>query len=300
MIVFGSVWKSLKLDTLVVQSYAPGHSRFNPIERTWSLLTKLVVGVILPVEIEELDFVTPKPNENEKWDKVMDNAINSLSKFWHGRKYDGFPITVSPFFSNDEAIENLNYVHDNITDFNQLAGKQNNDSNPAFNDLKSLYQFLVRHLNRKAYQLEFIRCEDAGCSHCSTLPTRENEFLQVIRNFGGSLPTPTKSDFVKGHFQSLQDMLLRNTCSTTQVQRDIRSSTSHGICPYTNVCNYAFFSDADKKRHYLLMDHDQKKEPIKKDLDCSLSSNKQKKRKNLSSNENKKGTKKRSKRGGKK
>ena len=60
LMVFGSLWQSLRLDSFTIQSYAPGHSRFNPIERSWSILTKLIVGVVLPVEVEELDFVVPK------------------------------------------------------------------------------------------------------------------------------------------------------------------------------------------------------------------------------------------------
>ena len=39
----GYLWMNLKLDTLVVQCYAPGHSRFNPIERTWSYLTNQII-----------------------------------------------------------------------------------------------------------------------------------------------------------------------------------------------------------------------------------------------------------------
>ena len=112
----------------------------------------------------------------------------------------------------------------------------------------------TKHSNRKAYQLELIRCDDnPTCSHCTSLPTRDNPFLRLIKNFGGSVPTPIKNDFVKGHFQSLEDMLLRSTSSITK----IKSSTGHRICPYAG-CNYAFFSETDKKRHFFLMNHAEK------------------------------------------
>ena len=42
----GYLWKNLKLDSLVIQCYAPGHSRFNPIERSWSFLTKKIIRVV--------------------------------------------------------------------------------------------------------------------------------------------------------------------------------------------------------------------------------------------------------------
>ena len=270
-IIYGSLWQCLRLDTLVIQSYAPGHSRFNPIERTWSLLSKLIVGVILPVEIEELDFQTPKPNENEKWNKVMDNAIECLRKFWHGKKYDGFPINIHSFTSRNAAIASLKLIHDTLTGFNEVAGagRKKLRANNEYRKLIDQYQFYVKHANRKAYQLEFIRCDDnPTCSHCTSLPTRDNPFLRLIKNFGGSLPTPIKSDFVKGHFQSLEDMLIRNTSSITKIKRDVRSSTGHGICPYAG-CNYAFFSDADKKRHFFLMNHAEK-DALRRNVGCLL------------------------------
>ena len=80
---FGFLWEFLKLDTLTIQCYAPGHSRFNPIERSWSLLTKLIVGVILPVEIPELDYIIPKDNDDEKWGIILDKAVEECGKFWH-------------------------------------------------------------------------------------------------------------------------------------------------------------------------------------------------------------------------
>lgn len=39
----GILWKNLMLDTMIVQCYAPQHSRFNPIERCWSFLTQKIM-----------------------------------------------------------------------------------------------------------------------------------------------------------------------------------------------------------------------------------------------------------------
>lgn len=38
--VFGKLWTRLKLDALILVRYAPGHSKYNPIERRWAPLTK--------------------------------------------------------------------------------------------------------------------------------------------------------------------------------------------------------------------------------------------------------------------
>jgi len=47
----GMLWKELQLDTLTVQCYAPGMSRFNPIERLWSFLNAKIVTVTLPDDL---------------------------------------------------------------------------------------------------------------------------------------------------------------------------------------------------------------------------------------------------------
>ena len=49
----GFLWLKAELDVLVIQCYAPGHSRYNPIERTWSFLTAKIAGVILPDDIND-------------------------------------------------------------------------------------------------------------------------------------------------------------------------------------------------------------------------------------------------------
>ena len=61
LITLGMLWKDLGLDCLVVQCYAPGHSRFNPIERTWSFDEQNLHCYTLPDEIDG-----KKPSENDE------------------------------------------------------------------------------------------------------------------------------------------------------------------------------------------------------------------------------------------
>ena len=44
---FGRLWEDLNLEALYLIKYAPASSRFNPIERAWSSMTKLLSNVIL-------------------------------------------------------------------------------------------------------------------------------------------------------------------------------------------------------------------------------------------------------------
>ena len=58
LINYGRLWKRLKLDVLVLTCYAPGHSRFNPIEHCWAPLSKKLTGVTLPISLCE-DIPSP-------------------------------------------------------------------------------------------------------------------------------------------------------------------------------------------------------------------------------------------------
>ncbi|XP_057291292.1 uncharacterized protein LOC130613938 isoform X3 [Hydractinia symbiolongicarpus] len=247
----GYLWLNLRLDCLIVQCYAPGHSRFNPIERCWSFLTQQLVGVTLPVEV---DGKTPNPNDSEKWLNVLDNAATVCSKFWNNKIYDGFPIKVETFLSTNPLLKDIKCAHDTIKRF-CVASRKSIKSSVEFTELQQKYRFFVKHCTRKAYQIEFVRCTSTDCDHCSSLPLRKNQFLDVIREFGGTCPTPQHSDFFAGHYKTLiemvQSQLCRNISSASRIMPCL--TTKYDVC--NHGCRYAFFSEADKTRHMRLMDH---------------------------------------------
>ncbi len=101
---FGMIWQKLRLDCHILCCYAPEHSRFNPIKRSWAALTKWMTGVTLPHSIKENDFEEPKENEHEKWEVVLNNAMEQCARFWNGRRFDGFGVKVKNLLSNDPRI----------------------------------------------------------------------------------------------------------------------------------------------------------------------------------------------------
>ncbi len=84
LIAFGMLWSPLRLDVVVLCCYAPGHSWFNPIERSWATLTKWLVGVVLPHAIKQLNYEIPKPEEEGKWAKILENAVENTILGWKG------------------------------------------------------------------------------------------------------------------------------------------------------------------------------------------------------------------------
>ena len=243
----GYLWMNTKLDTLVVQCYAPGHSRFNPIERSWSFLTNKIIGVTLP---DNIDGKIPKPADADSWMKVLDNATVLCSKFWDKKVYAGYPISVETFLSDNPLVPAIKITHQLLKDFCNASAKKVKET-PDFLKLQSVYTFFVRHANRKAYQLEFIRCKRNECSHCSTLPCRTNRFLELIDKFGGSCPSPEQDKFQEGHYKTFIEMLQTNFYIKSE--KVISNPTSFGLCNLG--CSYAFFSKADRDRHMRLMKH---------------------------------------------
>ena len=245
----GYLWKNLELDVLVIQCYAPGHSRFNPIERSWSALTKWLVGVILPVEV---DGAVPKENETDKWLEALDFAASSCAKFWQNKICGGFPVVAQTFLSNNPLVSEIKNTHKTLHEFTNASKTKINES-PNFMTLQKDYQFLVKHCNRKLYQLEFVRCREDDCSHCLKLPKRNNEFLDLIYKFGGSCPVPEKSLFSPDHFTTFLERLTSIYNHKMEPHKVIKSNEEVEACEYG--CSYLFFSEADRKRHYILMNH---------------------------------------------
>ena len=207
----GYLWKNSSLDVLILQCYAPGHSRFNPIERSWSQLTKWLVGVILPVDI---DGEVPKENDDAKWNQVLDRAAVLCSKFWHGKFYAGFRLTVNTFLSDNRLVGQLKSTHKLLHTFANASAKKIKENTDML-ELQSMYQFFVRHCNRKAYQIEFVRCKGISCTHCSNLPVRQNRLLDMIDEFGGSCPSPEKNNFYPGHYNTFLEMLQTQHCKSS-------------------------------------------------------------------------------------
>lgn len=109
---------------LIIQCYAPGHSRFISIEPSWSYQTKWLVEVILPVEILELEFTIPKEKENEKWNTVLDNAVKDCTKFWKGKNCEDFPVTATPFLSSDDRVGRFKMNHKILNSVSNSCNKK--------------------------------------------------------------------------------------------------------------------------------------------------------------------------------
>lgn len=260
LINYGRLWRNLKLDVLVFTCYAPGQSRFNPIEHCWSPLSKLLTGVTMPIRLSENvsspweDNSLSKEEQLKQKGEVLNHAIDSCKKYWHNKRYDSFPINVVSVPC--EGFSLLERGHELVKSLSSASARKLQESE-ELSDIKKEYQFLVNHCCRKTYQLQFARCKQDSCEHCHSTPIRAEKFLSILQKNDAVLPTPSLSVVHKGHYDTMLEQLSALKCGRKSLGIDKGLPSLNGksapLCPFG--CRYVFSSQADAERHCRLMDH---------------------------------------------
>ena len=262
LINYGRLWKNLKIDVLVLTCYAPGHSRFNPIEHCWAPISKKLTGATLPISVSE-DVPSPWEDNTlleeeiiKNKGEVLDHAIDTCKKYWHNKRYDSFPIKV--FSVPSKGSTPLERVHKLVKSFSSASTRKIRESE-ELSEIKEEYQFLVSHCCRKSYQLQFSRCNQDSCEHCGTTPIRAERFLSILRKSDEALPTPSLSAIHRGHYDTMLQQLSALELGKKSLGIDQGLPSLNGksapLCPFG--CRYVFSSKTDAMRHCRLMNHTQ-------------------------------------------
>ena len=250
VINLGRLWHDLNLDVLINVFYAACDSKMNPIERGWSYVTSLLVGVMLQLEL--------LGNTEQLTDQQIFDAVEECAKYIRGAKYGGFSITPHcDLYDGKEEKE----VHENLKDaLNKVTKKK--ISSGDLKEFLTEYRFLMSHCVKRKYYLQFKKCTSLACHHCSTHPVRAKEFFNEITNLGGSIPPLMKSLVYEGSYASLQEL---RTEYRYQPLYNLKNQPSYkkGLTCQQG-CNIVFFSAGEKPRHYLLMGHADEKQKKKK------------------------------------
>ena len=256
---FGRLWRDLNLDILILTACAPGHSRLNPIERSWAPLSKWLTGVTLPIALEGkaspwVEFAGLSDDEIRKRKaEVLDEACSKCSKYWEGKTIDSFPVRVKCIKSLGEGQSNDHEVLKTMA--NSSAQKLRND--PELAICRSEYQFFVRHLMRKTYHIEFVKCTRLDCNHCSKLGIQAVNFFGFLQKHGGMVPTPKPSKVYSGHYDTLLHTAKMHPSLDFEEYLPSLKGKRQDSCRESS-CRYIFNSKADEKRHNLLMNHKKK------------------------------------------
>ena len=250
VINYGRLWRDNNLDLLILSSYAPKHSRYNPIEHAWSPLTKWLAGVTIPITLEgesipPFNQNIPQEEKEQKTKKVFQNAINTCAKFWRGRTFNNFPIHVKEI--DIDSFYTVHKDHDILKQFTNCSKKKAVED---FGGLLSEYTFFIKHLVRKHYQYQFLKCTDTECMHCRNLPIKAKKTVEYIQRCGGTLPSPIRDDLYQGHYKTFLQMF--NSNEKIDLDQNIPSlGKTPSQC--TSGCMYVFLSEADRKRHNRLI-----------------------------------------------
>ena len=235
-LAMGRLWKDLKLDYLLLVSYAPGDSKFNPIEHAWAPITIWWSGLVLPA---------PADQETET---VMDNAMQTLQASLRAKKYDGFGITTTyvPCNTSQDNICREEAAIDQLSNGSLKAIK----ADTKLQDLKKEYQLYNCHAVSRTYALEYRRCQSADCQHCTSFkPTATNALALLHKTH--HLFTPVLCEEHPEHYSTFMD-LVGNAMTNKQLLRPDEGIPSKGNntawCTCAG-CNKVFQSHADVQRH---------------------------------------------------
>lgn len=108
LIYFGRSRRDLNLDIFILTSYAQGHTRHNPIERSWAPLSKWLTSVTHPIALEEktspwVDFAGLNENKICNWKAEVVHEACCKCRYWDGKKIDCSPVRVTCFASQSQG-----------------------------------------------------------------------------------------------------------------------------------------------------------------------------------------------------
>ena len=186
--------------------YAPGLSRFNPVERKWSHMTKMLANIILRPETEEVEeeadkekVVDPviRPSQNIDKDKVK-QSLNIVQNVLKDFTYDGYPWKF-PIINPDSTeveIDGAMHKNDYYTDLDQVNEVyQGAKSKAALEKMGEKEQeilkeakFFAAHCERRRHMMVFSRCQENKCKKCKSYYNR----YSIPKKFWKVLDLPSR------------------------------------------------------------------------------------------------------------
>ena len=238
----GQLWKDLNLDQLILCSYAPRSSRYNPIEMAWGTLSQSLAQITLCADHNKYDF----KNKEEDLLMMLNQAQSELKNIWSKITYAKKKVICYDVKPKSEEIPYNDYAE--IKDYFQKNKKSGNSES-----YQSTAEFFITHCKKKKYYLHFSKCLDPNCNYCSNHPIKNQAALNCLKFLDSQLPVPLLlEEFYAGkHFPSFLDIMNNESLQSKYLdlmKKDIKEQKeSEKIC---QRCNWYFESNSDSKRHY--------------------------------------------------
>ena len=147
-----------------------------------------------------------------KTQQVFDNAIDLLNGYWN-TSIDGFKVFSQGVKTSSNPTPYSDFA--SVNKYTEKSLKQVSSSLAISNIYKEL-KFFLKHCIKCHNMLEFIKCTDEKCAHCSSHPIRAAQMIAFIRSTGGRCITPTVSDVHTGHYKTF----LESASAVTDLKRE--------------------------------------------------------------------------------
>ena len=198
-------------DMMLIRRPAPNMSRFNPIERLWSYVNNVLVGLMLPHR---------EPDEND--DDLEDRSIQRLNSAMEGAKYNGHPITCVAVPCNDSKVEIGGEVYEN--DFYTEAEdrivhdimdkkRTRHEVRKTHPEIAETLKLIYKHCQSTLHGYVFRKClpqDGYVCQYCKDHPWKSSkQLMDAIPSkksgamFYDCIPDPERP----GHYKTFIDLL---------------------------------------------------------------------------------------------
>ena len=237
----GELWKKLDLDQLIICSYAPHCSKFNPIEIAWGTLSQALAQITLVSDHEKYQY----KNNDEDLKKLFSQAQDELSDIWSKTSYAQTFVKCTNI--KPDSKESPYNRYEELKDV--LKRGKNHEKNIEY---KENIQFLLTHCVKRAYYLHFKKCQKSECTHCKGSPIKNQEALKVLEKFENQLPMPILlEDFYNSEkYPSFLDLINNESLLKPYHQEREKyinkAKKENIIC---TKCEWLYESNADLQKH---------------------------------------------------
>jgi hypothetical protein len=267
----GMFWMQNDLDFVIHTSYAPGHSAQNPIEHLWSPLTRWLNGVYFKACMVGEDTPPdhqPGLSDADKEAKnmyIFNRALEHLNTYWHGRKFDEWPIHSFPV-----ECQSVPPTDTDIADALNAGVKQLRTNEHIKSTVKQM-KIISSHMDKRSFVCIIKKCPAnlaPSCSYCSEHPCKDNNVVHFLSKYGIFTPTPSQRH--EGHYMTYSELKLAVDLGVALPKPDehcpsLRTSTSPK--ERCEKCKYVFKSNAEYEQHYTVFHGERKRKQVTRDDD---------------------------------
>ena len=242
------LWKQYKLDILIVTSFAPGYSAYNPIEHLWAPLSRSLTGV-KGNPITDGDDRPPAYmaglstlERTQKEIGVFDREMGKVQKYWEEKTFDGWPIIT-------QAVESNQCLRDIDTEYERVKAyfkSKKSKINPSFKDIHKNWREAMKHIDRRNCELIIKKCK-ISCQHCCENPVKAKELMAFVETHSIFDPQPSSS--IKDSYHSFLEMteLEKDKIDPPNSHFKVNRKVDIGKCQFCP--SWVFTSETEKNAH---------------------------------------------------